>query len=233
MRFKKNYFTSHYRKQYKVNYFKKTAYNSYVKYLFNLKQGTILDCGCGIGNFLRFAEKKFVAMGFDISDYAISQAKNNTKKSKLWVSSVEKVIPLKDEYADVVTAFDIVEHFTDHDFFFKEVRRIMHPQGVFLIRTPNLNSYSLQRKGKTWYGYRDDTHISLRYKEYWFHVLTNTGFSILDYGTDLIWDTPVFSNLTKTIEKLIFKGSKMLFQYYKPFAHVDWGDNLIILCKKT
>ena len=71
MKYGERYFTSHYSNNMEINLFKKLAYQSYVKYLFKLRHGTILDCGCGIGNFLRFAEQKFITMGFDISDYAI------------------------------------------------------------------------------------------------------------------------------------------------------------------
>lgn len=233
MKFGEKYFASHYKKQFKINCFKRLAYQSYVRYLFKLRQGTLLDCGCGIGNFLRFAEQKFITMGFDISEYAILQAESYTKSSKLWISSTLKKIPLENETVDVVTAFDIVEHFTEHEIFFREVNRVLCSEGIFLIRTPNLNAWALKKKGSNWYVYRDETHISLKQKEYWLYLLYNTGFNVISVGTDLVWDTPVFTSIPHLVQKIIFKGSKFISQLYSPFAHVDWGDNLIIVCRKT
>jgi len=233
MRFSKEYFTSHYRKQFEINFFKKIAYQSYVKYLFKLKQGTLLDCGCGIGNFLLFAEQKFKTKGFDISEYAISQAKSRLTHSELWVASATKKIQLENETVDVITAFDIVEHLIDHEHFFIEVKRILAHQSIFLIRTPNLNSWALRKKGEKWFGYRDKTHISLKTRNDWINILNNIGFDIIETGSDLIWDTPIFTKIPNIFQKILFKGSKFLFQLFKPFASVNWGGNLIIICRKS
>lgn len=232
MKFEEEYFTSQYKKYFRINFFKKCEYQSYVKYLFKLRQGTLLDCGCGLGNFLRFAEKKFETMGFDVSKYAISKAKIILNKSKIWVGSVEEKIPLKDKSVDIVTAFDVVEHLYEHDIFFNEVYRILNNQGIFLIRIPNMDSWTLKKKGREWYGYQDKTHISMKQKDYWLNVLNDTGFNVIETGTDLIWDTPIFSKIPNILQRIFFKGSKLIMQLYKPFFHVNWGDNLIIICRK-
>ena len=232
MIYDEKYFKIHYKKQSNINLFKKLSYLSYVKYLYKLRDGRLLDCGCGIGNFLIFSERKFVVMGFDISEYAVSRAVTRTKNANLWVASVLNKIDLEDQSVDVVTAFDIVEHIIGHDFFFNEVHRILCHEGVFLLRTPNLKSWALKRKGVNWYGYRDKTHISLKETAYWIRELRKTGFYVTDIGTDLVWDIPIFTNIPRLLEKMLFQGSKFLWQLYMPFAHVCWGDNLIIVCKK-
>jgi hypothetical protein len=90
----------------------------------------------------------------------------------------------------------------------------------------------LKKKGNNWFGYRDSTHVSLRPLDYWISKMKAHKFQIIDFGTDLIWDTPFLKNIPNRLQKIIFKSSKLLLQLYRPFLNNLLGDNLIVIGQK-
>ncbi len=57
-------------------------------------------------------------------------------------------IPLEDASADVVTSFETIEHFQDHEKFLSEIARILRPGGVLIISSPNRTVYTEQNQHK-------------------------------------------------------------------------------------
>ncbi len=50
-------------------------------------------------------------------------------------------IPYPDDRFDVVFCNSVIEHITDADAFFGEIRRVLRPGGVFIAKTPNRHHY--------------------------------------------------------------------------------------------
>ncbi|MBU6448554.1 MAG: methyltransferase domain-containing protein [Rhodospirillales bacterium] len=51
-------------------------------------------------------------------------------------------LPLKDAVVDVVVSFETLEHFAEHEQFFREIRRVLKPGGLLIISTPDRDAYS-------------------------------------------------------------------------------------------
>mgnify|MGYP000008674665 CR=1 FL=1 len=100
----------------------------------------ILDVGCGDGNFsvlLKEACKAKEVYGIEISEKGAELArKNGVKCYQLDVD--EEDFPFEDNYFDAVTAFELIEHLFDPDHFLGEVWRVLKPEGIFVLSTPNL-----------------------------------------------------------------------------------------------
>ena len=128
---------------------------------------SILDIGCGFGYFLKLCDEEgWETYGVDISEYAIGRARSITK-AKLFVHDVEKGLPMfNEDFFDIVTMIDVLEHLYSPFKVVKEIYRILKPGGFMIITTPNLNAlarflWKIIGKEKRWYGFIDETHIHL------------------------------------------------------------------------
>ena len=113
-----------------------TKFN-YIKKKIN-KKHIHLDIGCGSGTFVSLLNNK-MSCGIDISSKQIKYA--NMKygaKNKIFYS-FNKRIPFKKKKFDSVSLIELVEHLSDREIYilFKEIFRVLKPNGVIHITTPN------------------------------------------------------------------------------------------------
>ncbi len=194
--------------------------------------GKLLDVGCGTGSFLSLAEKHFEAYGLDISSFAIKQAKENTEKTLLRQGSCEDALPFQDDFFDIVTAFDLLEHLAEPAQAVEEVARVLKPGGVFVASTPNLNSLGAKFKKENWAGFKDPTHQSMKLKKEWIRLFEEIGFRIMKIFYDYSWDIPYTNFLPKIIEQILFK-LPTFFLFWLGFGSGKYfGENLYIIAKK-
>lgn len=124
----------------------------------------ILDVGCSDGNFTQLLAKACKAKevyGVDISERAVNLARENGIKA-FRVNVDEESLPFEDNYFDAVYAGAIIEHLFDPDHFLDEIYRVLKPNGIFVLDTPNLAS--LYNRIALLLGYLPfDMQVSLRY----------------------------------------------------------------------
>jgi 2-polyprenyl-3-methyl-5-hydroxy-6-metoxy-1,4-benzoquinol methylase len=174
MEFEEKYFMEVYRNYEKQNPDRKI--NSYLREILRKKrEGNLLDIGCAYGTFLEKAKKYFSVRGIDVSRHAISTAKK--KKFDVKVSIAEKTGFSKGKF-DVITMFDVVEHVNDLDSLFKEIRRILKTEGVFVLSVPVYDGFAgaIVRMMD-----RDITHLHKKSRRFWINTLKKEGFSILSF----------------------------------------------------
>lgn len=114
-----------------------------------LKSGKLLDVGCAYGFFLELANKNgWQAQGLEISEAAYRYAKNSLKLPVL--NKTLEDAKFKSESFDAVTLFDVIEHLPDPKATVKEVRRILKPNGLIVITTPDIGSLAAKILGSNW-----------------------------------------------------------------------------------
>ena len=102
--------------------------------------GRLLDVGCGMGIFLTIAkEKGWEVSGVDISDYAARFARERFDLSCF--AGKLKDLRFQDRYFDVITMWDVIEHFEDPLDELNEIKRILADDGIILFDTPNVESF--------------------------------------------------------------------------------------------
>ena len=69
-------------------------------------------------------------------------AANFRRPNLCFVQSDARSLPLNDGSVDVVTSFETIEHFDRQEDFVAEVRRVLRPDGCFIISTPDSDTYS-------------------------------------------------------------------------------------------
>jgi 2-polyprenyl-3-methyl-5-hydroxy-6-metoxy-1,4-benzoquinol methylase len=152
--------------------------------------GRLLDLGCAVGVFLALAkEAGWEVCGVDISEYAVSCAKERCE-AEVHAGELTK-IGFPNASFDVITMWDVVEHFQHPKTTLGEVHRILKDDGIILLDTPNEGS--LIRKiaqriyrlfgGRMTYPARKLYHV---YHRYYFsedtlrRLLDSCGFAIVE-----------------------------------------------------
>jgi ubiquinone/menaquinone biosynthesis C-methylase UbiE/GT2 family glycosyltransferase/glycosyltransferase involved in cell wall biosynthesis len=119
----------------------------------------VLDiaCGEGYGAALISAVANQV-IGVDISNETITHAATRYKRPNLRfkVGSCAQ-IPLPDSSVDLVVSFETIEHHDQHREMMKEIKRILRPDGVVLISSPDKYQYSDVP------GYKNEFHVKELY----------------------------------------------------------------------
>ncbi|GEM_PF-393931 len=141
----------------------------------------VLDiaCGEGYGASILVESAKSV-VGVDISPDAVEHAKSNYSDPRITfkVGSVTD-IPIPNDSVDMVVSFETIEHLEDHDGMMHEIRRVLRPNGLLIISSPNKREYSDRT------GYSNPFHVRELYTAE-FMALVSRYFSLTKrYGQKL------------------------------------------------
>lgn len=125
------------------DYFKDAAYGKerydwiVRKFLKDIKNKVILDIGCGVGTLLlMLKENNNSVYGIDVSETGIKQARENGLACDLVDLNIE-TLPFTESYFDIVICLETIEHLENPYHCLREIRRILKPEGMFLVSIPN------------------------------------------------------------------------------------------------
>jgi SAM-dependent methyltransferase len=97
----------------------------------------ILEIGCGKGAILSFLQHSgHTVSGIDMDREAIAECSATHPDVEAKVVS-GNVLPFDSGCFDVVLSLDVFEHIRDSDQHLREVRRVLKPDGLYLLQTPN------------------------------------------------------------------------------------------------
>ncbi len=123
---------------------------SFIEILRSASISTVLDLGCGTGNdVIRLQTAGFQAMGLDYSAEAIRQASQKAKPTTSFVvADIAKPLPFASEKLDAVMSNVALHMFSDQvtRAVFREIWRIIRPDGLFLFHVNALEDRPLRMK---------------------------------------------------------------------------------------
>lgn len=197
------------------------------------KSGRVLEIGCGLGHTLAHLEKQFETHGIDTSTYAVEKARQVAPRSQLRQLSAEEIDQFGTAAFDVVIALHVVEHLPKPEDVLARCASVLRPGGLLLMATPNTKSPFVKRKGDRWYGFTDETHISLHDPETWYGMLREAGFRIIKAFGDGLWDVPYVPLIPPKLQLPIF-GLPAIIQTVTavPFIPVRLGEALIVVAER-
>lgn len=167
----------------------------------DLSNSLVLDiaCGEGYGSAL-LAEKAKMVYGVDISKETIEYAKKKYTKENLFFKQGEAAkIPMDDSSVDILVSFETIEHHDKHEEMLNEIKRVLKPEGILIISSPDKGYYE-----KYYSGIKNEFHVKELYKEE-FQALIEKHFSYLS----LFMQNNMFGSI-------IAKESKDNSTYVKP-----------------
>ena len=107
-----------------------------------------LDLGCGTGYgaaVLAQSAQKVLALDVSLETVAFARKHYPTPNTEFLVSDCRQ-IPLGAETIDAVVCFEVIEHLAEQQALLEEVRRVLRPDGLLVISTPNRTYYTEERK---------------------------------------------------------------------------------------
>ena len=107
----------------------------------------VLDAGCGTGyGSAELAEPARAVVGADIAAEAVAYAREHYRLHNLYFEQAAcGALPHTDAAFDLVVAFEVIEHLRDWREFLLEARRVLAPDGQFVVSTPNKRYYAESR----------------------------------------------------------------------------------------
>lgn len=126
------------------------------------KVQTVLDLGAGDGTIaVALAKQGKTVHALEISNEGIEKTKARAQDAHVSVQTHEQdmyqLLPFKDKSLDAVMAFQSLNHNTlpKIEKLFAEITRILKHDGLFIVKTANLNSFDLKDIGD---GLYEDSH---------------------------------------------------------------------------
>jgi 2-polyprenyl-6-hydroxyphenyl methylase/3-demethylubiquinone-9 3-methyltransferase len=98
----------------------------------------VVECGSGQGDIVAAAEERgYEAVGFEISDVAISIARRRHGTCEYIRHSAEVIPwPFPDQSADLVVSFEVIEHLVAPNQLLKGAFQVLRPGGYLAVTTP-------------------------------------------------------------------------------------------------
>jgi SAM-dependent methyltransferase len=121
--------------------------------------GLLLDVGCGSGDWLvQMRDLGWAVEGLDFDDKAVESA--NSRGLAVRSGSLESQ-HYPSGHFDVVTLNHVVEHLPDALATLAECRRILRPDGILVLYTPNSVSLGHAVFGAHWRGLEPPRHLNI------------------------------------------------------------------------
>jgi SAM-dependent methyltransferase len=134
-----------------------------------------LASGEGYGSNLLAVQADSVC-GVDIDEAAVRHAAEKYAKPNLhFLTGSITDVPIPDNQSfDVIVCFEAIEHIEEHDVLLSEVKRLLKPDGVFVVSTPNKEVYDEGGEASNPFHVKE-----LTFDE--FNALLSKHFSIVSY----------------------------------------------------
>ena len=100
--------------------------------------GDLLEVGCGEGRGIDWLLPKVKSYSaIDKIEPIIAQLKEKYPQTKLISGNIPPLSAYADNSFDCVVSFQVIEHIEDDKLFLQEISRVLKPNGLALITTPN------------------------------------------------------------------------------------------------
>lgn len=141
--------------------------------------------GCSAGFIVEAARNAgFDAYGVDIEAWGIQFAKEQLGLDHMYQGALEEQ-RFPDGHFDIITAYEIIEHVPNLDRFVGELKRILAPDGILEIRTPDVGHWRTPRKLETWDAILPSEHLYYFDRRTLPRLLEKHGLAVLKRGLNL------------------------------------------------
>jgi len=146
------------------------------------RRGHLLDVGCAAGVFLRQmrASGHWQVTGVEVSEYPAQIARERYGLD-VRLGTLEQAAFPTDTF-DAITLWDVLEHLHDPVASLRELVRILKPDGILIVRVPNLRSWDAELFGESWAGLDAPRHLYLFTPDTVRAMLTAAGLQAIEWS---------------------------------------------------
>ncbi len=144
--------------------------------------GTLLDVGCGGGRFLKRMKKRgWQVEGVDF-DAQAAQKVSTRYGIKTHIGDLAQCALPANSF-NAITMSQSIEHVYDPTATLRECLRILKPDGLLVMTTPNVNSLGAAEFGAFWRGWEAPRHLHLFSVPSLQRLTQHSGFAVLEVRT--------------------------------------------------
>ncbi|CAH1078565.1 class I SAM-dependent methyltransferase [Candidatus Nitrotoga sp. 1052] len=150
---------------------------------------TVLDVACGEGyGAAMVAETAYKVVGVDLSVDVIQHAKNNYRHhaNLQFVTATCECLPFSDASFDCAISFETIEHIEKQKEFISELTRVLRPNGILILSSPNKHLYSDA------HDYHNEFHVRELYRNELEELLHVTFPHIFWLGQKLLFHSAIW-----------------------------------------
>lgn len=124
---------------------------------FSFKERSLLDVGCGTGDFLEIAKKNdWTVCGIEPNAQARSMANKKTGNA---IFDVDKLLNFNASSFDVITLWHVLEHLPNLEEQIRILKKLLKPNGTLIIAVPNHKSYDATYYKAYWAAFDVPRHL--------------------------------------------------------------------------
>ncbi|NOQ91313.1 MAG: methyltransferase domain-containing protein [Flavobacteriaceae bacterium] len=149
----------------------------------NSENKTILDIGCGTGDFLEACKNN----DWKITGVEPNEGARNLTIKKTEISihtNIEEILENDSNKFDVITMWHVLEHVPNLQEYITSLKNLLRPNGVLIIAVPNYKSYDAVYYGKFWAAYDVPRHL-------WHFSQKSINLLFKDFGLELVKTLPM------------------------------------------
>lgn len=168
------------------------------RYLSN-STGRLLDVGCASGGFLA-AMRRWIdwdLYGIEVDSQSVAYARDTLSLDVTEGSFTHS--HFETDFFDIVTMWNVIEHLDAPQQALQNIARILKPEGVLAISTPNPTCIERHLFGPYWAGWDTPRHLYIYTPEVIQHALDRAGFEVISVSSY----SGGYSVLALTIENLL------------------------------
>lgn len=195
------------------------------------KGGLVLDIGAGTGEFLsRFPSKLWSRYVFD-PYLSLNHVKAMEKRISPHINKFRRLIDYPSGLFDVVILRDVAEHTTEFPDIFKQSYRLLKKNGIFFIKTPNMDSLDFKTFQLSWYVVCIIHHIVFFEKKALTDILKKNGFKIeLNKPTDSSSVLSLFRSVNPNFPTSLRLIASFIYSIVSPL--IGEGGDFIVIARK-
>ena len=121
------------------------------------KNKSLLDIGCGTGDFLNYVNQN----GWDVNGLEPDADARNLCKTNhgIDVTSTEELHNLKNESVDIITMWHVLEHVYNLNKDVEKIKSLLKKDGTLFVAVPNCASHDAQKYKEYWAAYDLPIHL--------------------------------------------------------------------------